>query len=94
MNMTIILDPTDEAVPVERSISPRPAVVSGTVAFLDISKPRGNVLIDRLEELLGETYPGIKVNRYAKPTFAKPAPDDLKAKILAESDFVVEALAD
>ena len=49
--MTTILDPTDERVPVARSISSRPQAISGNVAFLDISKPRGNVLIDRLQEL-------------------------------------------
>lgn len=92
--MTTILDPTDEAVPVERSITPRTGELAGAVAFLDISKPRGSVLIDRLQELLNDAHPGIQVNRYAKPTFAKPAPDVLKAQILAENDFVIEALAD
>ena len=45
-----ILDPTNEAVPVERQITPRPEEVKGKVAFLDISKPRGSVLLDRLQE--------------------------------------------
>ena len=44
--MTTILDPTDERVPVERTITPRPESIKGTVALLDISKPRGNVLIE------------------------------------------------
>ena len=92
--MTTILDPTDERVPVERTISPRPSAITGNVAFLDISKPRGNVLIDRLEELLSEQLPGVSFNRYAKPTFAKPAPEDLRRQIQAENDFVIEALAD
>ena len=34
-----ILDPTNEAVPLERKITPRPDVIKGKVAFLDISKP-------------------------------------------------------
>ena len=42
MNL-MILDPTNEAVPVERHISERPKTLTGKVAFLDISKPRGNV---------------------------------------------------
>ncbi len=92
--MTTILDPTDERVPVERTITPRPAEITGRLAFLDISKPRGNVLIDRLEEVLGERLPGVTLQRYAKPTFTKPAPDDLRRQIQAENDFVVEALAD
>lgn len=92
--MTTILDPTDERVPVARQITPRPSSLQGTVALLDISKPRGNVLLDRLEALLLERAPGIRVKRFAKPTFTKPAPDDLRRQILEDSDFVVEGLAD
>lgn len=92
--MTTILDPTDERVPVARQISPRPERLTGTLALLDISKPRGNVLLDRLEALLGERAPDVTVKRYAKPTFAKPAPDAIRRRIVAEADMVVEALAD
>lgn len=92
--MTTIMDPTNERVPVKRRITPRPGEITGSVALLDISKPRGNVLLDRLEARLNERVPGIKVNRYAKPTFTKPAPDALRSRIAAENDFVIEALAD
>jgi len=92
--MTTILDPTDEREPVTRQITPRPRALTGTVALLDIAKPRGNVLLDRLEVLLGERAPGIAVQRYSKPTFTKPAPDTLRREIAAEADFVIEALAD
>ncbi|MBK8840940.1 MAG: hypothetical protein IPO30_20395 [Hyphomonadaceae bacterium] len=90
----IILDPTDERVPVERQISRRNGSISGTVGLLDISKPRGNVLLDELERLLLERLPEVKVNRYRKPTFAKPCPDDLRRTIKSECSFLVEALAD
>jgi hypothetical protein len=92
--MTTILDPTDERVPVRRQLSSRPESVSGTVGLLDISKPRGNVLIDRLEAQLTERLPGVTFKRYSKPTFTKPAPDDLRRKIKEECGFVIEALAD
>lgn len=92
--MATILDPTDERVPVERTLTPRTGEISGNVAFLDISKPRGNVLLDRLQARLSERLPQIQVNRYAKPTFAKPAPDALRREIAEHNDFVVEALAD
>ena len=92
--MTTILDPTDERVPVTRQLSPRSGEISGNVALLDISKPRGNVLLDQLEALLSERLPGIKIQRYAKPTFTKPAPDTLRAEIFANNDFLIEALAD
>ena len=90
----IILDPTDERVPVERQISRRNGSISGAIGLLDISKPRGNVLLDELERLLLERLPEIKVNRYRKPTFAKPCPDDLRRTIKSECSFLVEALAD
>ena len=89
-----ILDPTDERVPVRRELTPRPEHITGTVGLLDISKPRGDVLIDRLEALLSERLPGVEIRRYRKPTFAKPAPDDLRREILEECGFIIEALAD
>tara|TARA_Y100000588_G_C14269880_1_gene931828 strand:+ start:677 stop:958 length:282 start_codon:yes stop_codon:yes gene_type:complete len=89
-----ILDPTDERVPIRRELTPRPEHISGTVGLLDISKPRGNVLLDRLEELFNERLPEIEVKRYSKPTFTKPAPEDLRRKIAEECGFVIEALAD
>ncbi len=92
--MVQILDPTDERVPIKRELTPRPEHISGTVGFLDISKPRGNVLLDRLEALFHERLPEVEVKRYAKPTFTKPAPEDLRRKIAEECGFVIEALAD
>jgi hypothetical protein len=90
----VILDPTDEREPVRRELTRRPEHITGTVGLLDISKPRGNVFLDRLEELLRERLPGVEVRRYAKPTFTKPAPQDLRQKIARECAFVIEALAD
>jgi hypothetical protein len=92
--MVLILDPTDERVPVNRELTPRPEHITGTVGLLDISKPRGNVFLDRLEQLLMEKLPSVSVKRYRKPTFAKPAPEALRHQIREECDFVIEALAD
>jgi len=91
---TTILDPTDERTPIRRQLADRPEAITGTVALLDISKPRGDVLIDRLEARLAERLPGVTLKRYRKPTFTKPAPDDLRRTILEECDVVIEALAD
>jgi hypothetical protein len=88
-----VLDPTAEAIPTQRSLNPRPSGLHGlTVGLLDISKPRGDVFLDRIEE--GLTAQGAKVRRYAKPTFTKPAPVDLRHEIAAQCDAVIEALAD
>lgn len=92
--MTTILDPTDERAPVARQITPRTGAAPGVIGLLDISKPRGNVLLDELERLLTARFPGSEIRRYAKPTFAKPCPPDLRLKIRAECGVLVEALAD
>jgi len=89
----VLLDPTGERSAPTRKAAPRPASLDGrTVALLDISKPRGDVFLDRLEEQL--TSRGIRVRRFAKPTFSKPAPIDLRHEIGTECDVVIEALAD
>ncbi|MBK8560330.1 MAG: hypothetical protein IPL66_10305 [Dehalococcoidia bacterium] len=92
--MTTILDPTDERVPVRRSLTARPEGVTGVVGLLNISKPRGDILIGQLEARLRERLPGVEFRNYAKPTFTKPAPLDLRQKIAEECGFVIEALAD
>ncbi len=91
--MTTILDPTSEQTPATRERVTRPESLAGlTVGLLDISKPRGNVFLDRVSERL--TGLGATVNRYTKPTFTKPAPVDLRHEIATECDAVIEALAD
>jgi hypothetical protein len=88
-----ILDPTNESKPATRELLQRPGGISGhTIGLLDISKPRGNVFLDRLEEHLTER--GAKVLRFAKPTFTKPAPVDLRHEISTQCTVVIEALAD
>ena len=88
-----LLDPTSEREPTTRSRAPRPASLAGQrVGLLDIRKPRGDVFLDRLEELLREQ--GAEVERFAKPTFTKPAPIDLRHEITTKCDVVIEALAD
>ncbi len=91
--MTTLLDPTSERSPVARERLARPASLEGlTVGLLDISKPRGDIFLNRIEERL--TGIGAHVKRYSKPTFTKPAPVDLRHEIATECQVVIEALAD
>jgi hypothetical protein len=89
----LLLDPTNERAAAQRAPAARPASLDGlTVGLLDISKPRGDVFLDRLEVLLRER--GLQVERFRKPTFAKPAPPDLRREIAQRCQVIVEALAD
>jgi hypothetical protein len=92
--MLELLDPTDERVPVRRTLATRQATLDGAIGLLDISKPRGDVFLARLAERLAERLPGVTVRTYQKPTFTRPAPDDLRRRIAEECTYVIEALAD
>jgi hypothetical protein len=89
----LLLDPTHERAPAQRARLPRLASLAGArLGLLDISKPRGDVFLDRLAARLGAA--GAEVRRYRKPTFTKPAPVDLRQQIAVECGAVIEALAD
>jgi hypothetical protein len=88
-----VLDPTAEMAPAVRTQVTRPARLDGlTIGLLDISKPRGDVFLDHLDHRLQQR--GWNVVRYAKPTFTRPAPIDLRQEIAVHCDVVIEALAD
>ena len=88
-----VLDPTGEFAPAVRERMPRVDTIEGRrVGLLDITKARGDVFLDRLEEQLSRR--GAVVSRFAKPTFTKPAPVDLRQEIAMQCEVVIEALAD
>ena len=89
----VYLDPTSERASAHRERIARPSSLVGlTIGLLDISKARGDVFLDRLDQRLQER--GLRVERFRKPTFAKPAPVDLRHEIATTCDVVIEALAD
>jgi hypothetical protein len=89
-----LVNPMHELVPEAAGAAPRLAGVQGrNIALLDISKPGGSVFLDRIEFLLKQRYGVANVIREMKPTFAKPAPPQVIARIRG-ADAVIEALAD
>ena len=89
----VLLDPTSGDGPADRQAAARLATLDGaTIGLLDISKPRGSVFLDRVEELLQQR--GTTVVRYRKGSYARVAPPDLRAEVATRCDAVIEALAD
>jgi len=89
----ILLDPTGERAPARRERSARLHGLSGArLGLLDISKARGDVFLNRLQERLESA--GATVERFRKPTFTRVAPVDLRQEIATRCDAVIEALAD
>ena len=93
---TTLINPLDERQTASASAAPRIDTLKGkTIALLDISKPGGRVFLNRIEALLRDRYEVAEVIRDAKPTFAKPAPPEVIARLRrARVQAVIEALAD
>jgi hypothetical protein len=90
---TVLLDPTGELEPVKRQPLRKPASLAGlTVGLLDISKSRGDVFLDRIDELFKAQ--GVQTLRFKKPTFTRPAPVALLQEMAGQCDVVIEGLAD
>ena len=90
----LLVNPMNET-PARAVAAPRrlASLAGKSVGLLDISKPGGSVFLDRLERLLAERYSVARVVREMKPTFTKPAPDDVINRLRA-FDAVIEGLAD
>ena len=91
---TTIVNPMNEVVV---KAAPAPVRLQGLagrkIGLLDISKPGGNLFLDRLETILRERYQVAEVLRVRKPTYTKNAPEQVIEQ-LRGADAVVEALAD
>jgi hypothetical protein len=88
-----LLDPTSErSLPIRERVARLDSLEGKTVGLLDISKARGDLFLDRIQEKL-EAH-GAQTLRYKKPTFTKPAPANLRGEIASQCDAVIEALAD
>jgi hypothetical protein len=92
----ILVNPLNESAGEAREAAPRLSTLVGkTVALLDISKPGGDIFLDRIAALLTERHGVARVVRERKPTFSKPAPAAVMERLLAaRPDAVIEGLAD
>jgi len=90
----LVLDPTDERQPIGRRLATRPPELTGSIGIVDISKPRGDVFCDELETLFRAANPTVDIVRLKKPTFTKPAPENLRDEVAERCTAVIQALAD
>jgi hypothetical protein len=89
----ILLDPTAELGAAKHEPLAQLESLDGlTIGLLDISKSRGDVFLDRVDEHFRRR--GLKTLRFKKPTFTRAAPVELLQEMARQCDVVVEALAD
>jgi len=91
----VVLDPTEEAEPVEARLAPRlPSLQGKTIGLLENTKPHSRELLEVVEQLLHERLQPAQVLRFRKPNASKPAPDDLVADIVRQCDAVINGVGD
>src|SRR4029453_18929752 len=89
-----VLDPTDEASPLEKKLANAvPDLQGKVIGFLDISKPKGDIFLSRLKELLTERYHVKAVMHRRKPTYTAPAPPSLREEVASPCAVILEAVA-
>lgn len=88
-----MLDPTGEQSPERRTRRAPPEILkNATIALLSISKERSNEFFDTVAARLAAR--GYKVERYAKPTHTKPAPESILQGIVERCQVAIVGLAD
>ncbi|MFC1491076.1 hypothetical protein ACFLQ0_00600 [Nitrospinota bacterium] len=92
--MAVIFDPTAPPRPRLERMAARPASLEGKViGLLDIGKPKGDLFLEAVGEMLMENYGVREAIYFKKPTHAKPALEALAEEIARRCDAVVEGLA-
>ena len=96
MSPMILVNPMCEAAPAAAMAAPRlPSIAGRTLALVDISKPGGDIFLDRLGALLLGREGVAVVHRFKKPTFARIAPPPvLQALLAARADAAIGARVD
>ena len=90
-----VLDPTAPPRELSHSMALRPEDLRGrAVGFLWNSKPNGDALFSRLEELLREKYEIAMTSYQRKPTASLPADDKVIEELATTADAVVVGLGD
>lgn len=93
--MVKLYDPTASPTRSTTSLAPRVADLNDKViGMLDISKPKGNLFLDRLAGRIQAQFQPRDIIRVTKPTFTRPAPEEVRKELEQTCDIVIEALAD
>ena len=91
----IVLDPTAPPRKMEQAMAPRVDGLGGqSVGFLWNNKPNGNLLFERLEELLREKYEISDVMYRRKPTASIPAEESVLDELARSVQAMIVGLAD
>ncbi|MDE0042939.1 MAG: hypothetical protein OXT74_12950 [Candidatus Poribacteria bacterium] len=90
-----LLNPQDQGGISAKYLAPRLDTLNGkTMGLLNIGKNGSDPFLERVEELICGEFDVAEVVHVNKPTFTRPAPDELIIQLANRCDFVIEGLAD
>lgn len=91
----VVLDPTAAPRELRYAMAPRlPDLRGRAVGFLWNSKPNGDILFARLEELLRQKYEITRVLHQRKPASSIPAAEQVLDELATSVDGVIVGLGD
>ncbi|HZA24568.1 MAG TPA: hypothetical protein VFA32_18550 [Dehalococcoidia bacterium] len=91
----VVLDPTAQPRELRHTMAPRRPDIRGlSVGFLWNSKPNGDILFARLEELLREKYEVTDATYRRKPTSSVPAAREMLDELATSVDVAIVGLGD
>ena len=91
----VVLDPTAQPRELRHTMAPRRPDIRGlSVGFLWNSKPNGDILFARLEELLREKYEVTAATYRRKPTSSVPATGEVLDELATSVDVAIVGLGD
>lgn len=90
-----VLNPTAKATTGQREMAMRPPQLDGKViGFLWNMKPNGDILLDRLAELLSQRFRLAQVLKRDKPLASSGAPGEVLNELSTKCDVIVNAIGD
>ena len=90
-----VLDPTAPPRELRHTMAPRPSDLRGeSVGFLWNSKPNGDILFDRLEELLRQKYEISNVVHQRKPSSSIGAKQEVLDELTTSAHVAIVGLGD
>ena len=91
----VVLDPTAEPRDLRHTMAPRlPDLRGQAVGFLWNSKPNGDILFARLDELLRQKYEVVRTLHQRKPSSSSPATEQILDELATSVHAVVVGLGD
>lgn len=86
----ILLDPTGEVEPQQRTGAARATSLAGkTVGLLDNSMGWSHVVLDEIGTILRERYGVTNVVKARRPNISRPTPADIIEEVVRQADVVV-----